>query len=64
MLASDPGFKTMSAQKRTVASDTFLITGGLLAGIAARGKEEPAMATLARDMAIQSLARFGVKVKK
>ena len=66
VLASDPGFKSISAQKRTVTSDTFLITGGLIAGIAANAKQsgDAAQASLARGMAIQALGQFGVKVKK
>ena len=65
-LASDPAFKKVSAQKRTVTSDTFLITGGLIAGISANAKSsgDAAQASLARDMAVQALGQFGVKVKK
>lgn len=58
-----PGFKKMSAQQRTAAYDAFLITGGLIAGLAENAKEanDPALGAQAKDLAKTTLAQFGFK---
>lgn len=62
-LAETPAFKSMNAQKRTALYDACMITGGLMAGIAANAKEtgDAAQAALAKDMAKQTLALFDLK---
>ncbi len=64
-LAATPALKTMSAQKRTAAYDAFLVTGGLIAGIAQNAKEsgDATQLALAQDMAISTLVQFGFKGK-
>lgn len=58
-----PGFKKMSPQQRTAAYDAFLITGGLIAGLAENAKEanDPALGAQAKDLAKTTLAQFGFK---
>ena len=59
-LAELPGFKAMSNEKRTAAYDAFLITGGLIAGMAQNATEtgDAAQLALAKDMAKQALTQF------
>jgi len=61
IIASTPGFNKMTNPQRTAAYDAFLINGGLIAGIDANAREtnDPALAALARDLALSSLAQFG-----
>lgn len=62
-LAETPAFKSMNAKTRTAIYDACMITGGLMAGIAANAKEsgDAAQLALAKDMAKQSLALFDLK---
>jgi hypothetical protein len=62
-IASTPDFKKMTDEQRTAAYDAFLIMGALIVGLDASAKETnaPALATLARELAMNSLAQFGFK---
>jgi hypothetical protein len=60
VLADATGLRAMSNAKRTAAYDAFLITGGLIAGMAQNATEKGDTAQLqhAKDMARQSIALF------
>ncbi len=62
-LAGLPAFLSLPADRRTQVYDTMVIVGGLIAGIAQNAAEtrNAEMAALARQMARDSLAQFGVK---
>jgi hypothetical protein len=64
-LGAAEGYRTMSAERRTAAYDTCLITGGLIAALAHNGKEsgDTAQSTLARELATQTLQTFGLSAK-
>ena len=63
IIAGTPDFNKIPNQQRTAAYDAFLINGGLIAGIDANAKEtnDHALAALARELALSSLAQFGFK---
>ena len=62
-LAALESFKSMPADKRTQAYDTFVIIGGFIAGIFQAGMEtrNAALQEQARSMARDALAKFGVE---
>ncbi|HEY3399667.1 MAG TPA: DUF6683 family protein [Geothrix sp.] len=63
-LAGEEGYRSMSAERRTLAYDTCLITGGLIAALAHNGKEgDPAQSALAKELAAQTLQTFGLNAK-
>ena len=62
-VAALPALASFPAEKRTQFYDTMVIVGGLIAGIAQNAAEtgNGEMATLAKQMARDALAQFGVK---
>jgi hypothetical protein len=62
-IAAGDGFRRLTAEQRTVAYDTFVIMGGLIAGIAQTAAEsnDAQMARQAQDIARQTLASLGVE---
>lgn len=63
VLASTPAFATLGAEQRTRTYDTFIVVGGLIAGIAQVGIEtgNADLVRQAKDMAGDALAQFGIK---
>ncbi len=61
-LAGSDKVKKLTAAQRTLAYDTFLISGGLIAGLAQSGKDtkDEALTASARDLAIATLKKFGL----
>jgi len=64
-LGAAEGYRSMSAERRTAAYDTCLITGGLIAALAHNGKEsgDATQSALARQLATQTLQTFGLSAK-
>ncbi|MFO0595722.1 MAG: DUF6683 family protein [Myxococcaceae bacterium] len=62
-LATLDGFKKMDPAGRTRAYDAFMITGGLIAGMAEAGKDDPAAAKAAATLAVSTLQQFGLLAK-
>lgn len=62
-LGEMPEYKALTAQQRTQMYDAFIVIGGFIAGIARQGAESgnAELADQARAMALDSLARFGIK---
>ena len=58
LLVADGGFKKAKSKDLTAASDTFLLTGALIAGLTEAGKEDPAQAKLAKELADALLGQF------
>lgn len=65
-LVADSGFAKMTAEQRTQAYDTFLIVGGLMAGIFENAKEtnDRTLMPTANDLALATLKLFGLPTKK
>lgn len=61
LLVADGGFKKAKPKDLTAASDTFLLTGALIAGLTEAGKEDPAQAKLAKELADALLGQFDRK---
>lgn len=63
-IAASDGYRRLSAEQRTLAYDTFVILGGLIAGIAqdAADRNDAQLAQQARDLARQVLASLGIEV--
>ncbi len=63
-LASSEGYRRLSAEQRTAAYDTFVILGGLIAGIAqdAADRNDAQQAKQARELAREVLVSLGVEV--